>query len=37
VVVHGEELGAIIGTLLSFEFEGEEQAAGSAEAEKNDR
>src|SRR5215204_5954422 len=29
----GEELGAIVGALLGFEFEGEEQPAGSAEEE----
>ena len=30
----GEELGAIVGALLGFEFEGEEQPAGSTEEEK---
>ena len=30
----GEELGAIVGALLGFEFEGDEQPAGSTEEEK---
>src|SRR4051812_29577368 len=30
----GEELGAIVGALLGFEFEGEEEPAGSTEEEK---
>src|SRR5215208_5619067 len=32
----GEELGAIVGALLGFEFEGDEQPAGSTEEEEEE-